>query len=754
MRGPADHQTTDFGAIDRQRLDATRQIDAACDAYESAITGGELLPFGGFLEGIDSGLHADLVRELTGIAGERLRKGGVVDPATELKGLNADLPARLLAQVDDFFAGAATAQYEAAEGGDLRAGRGSSGSRGSRGLQLRCPHCSNHVELIADAAIDAIDCTTCGSSFSLVDRSRETREAQTLQQIDRFELIARLGIGGFGTVWKARDTELERAVAVKIPRRGQLSSSEIEQFLREARSAAQLSHPNIVPVHEVGREGDSIFIVSDLVRGASLADQLTAKRPSPTEAARLCVAISDALDHAHQRGVIHRDLKPSNVMINDRGEPLLMDFGLAKREAEEVTMTMDGQIVGTPAYMSPEQASGRSAWVDRRTDIYSLGAMLFELLTGELPFRGNAQMQVQQRLTNDAPNARVLNRHLPIDLVTICSKCLEREPGRRYPTASAVRDELQRFLERRPIQARPLSLIQRAVRWAERNPSQALVASLVTVLAVAGPAAAILIDSQRDRLATLLREKDALIERRVQETAESRRANALLRSELDTWEGRANPSSWWPPTTDTPPKERMLASLLEHRAPKLKAQAVGESDLTSARRRLTLGLLNESSRRLDEAALQYRAAVPALERLREGSPRSPAIVAALLQTYDRLARLSASQPAESRKWIEASRTLAAAAAEEAPSDALAQAERLDRELRSAVVAGFENATNQLDEAATAERRLADLWPSTSRELYRFTCALAGAVPHLLALEETDAATSANATETKTTGAND
>ena len=264
-------------------------------------------------------------------------------------------------------------------------------------------------------------------------------------------------MGGFGTVWKARDTELDRTVAVKIPRKGQLESAEIEQFFREARAAAQLRHPNIVSVHEVGREGDTLFIVSDLVRGVTLSDWLTGQHHNNREVSLVCKTIAMALHHAHEHGVIHRDLKPSNIMLDQEGELHLMDFGLAKRDVEEVTMTVDGQILGTPAYMSPEQAEGHAHITDRRTDIYSLGVVMFEMLTGEHPYRGNAQMQVQQRLMEDAPDPRALNRHIPRDLSTICLKCLERDPNHRYATARRLADELQRFLEGEPIQARPIS---------------------------------------------------------------------------------------------------------------------------------------------------------------------------------------------------------------------------------------------------------------------------------------------------------
>jgi len=223
-------------------------------------------------------------------------------------------------------------------------------------------------------------------------------------------------------------------------------------------------------VHEVGREDDTIFIVSDFIDGLTLTDWLSARPLNHSDSAELCAVLADALHHAHEKGVIHRDLKPSNIMLDQEGKPHVMDFGLAKRDAGEITMTIQGQIIGTPAYMSPEQARGGGHGVDRRADAYSLGVILYELLTGERPFRGNTRMLIHQILSEDAPRPRKFNSTIPRDLETICLKCLRREPDRRYATCEELAADLRRWLEGKPINARPVSMFERTLLWARRRP--------------------------------------------------------------------------------------------------------------------------------------------------------------------------------------------------------------------------------------------------------------------------------------------
>ncbi len=334
-------------------------------------------------------------------------------------------------------------------------------------------------------------CPTCGSrpatesARSAIDPGQRLAEPET-RVVGRFTLIDAVGAGAFGTVYLARDEQLDRLVAVKIPHASTVSSpAQRDRFFREARSAAQLRHSNIVSVFETGEHEGLPFLVSEFVWGETLEEHHRLQKLTPTDAARLAAEIADALDYAHQRGVVHRDVKAANILIDAEGHPRLTDFGLAKRDLGETTMTLDGQILGTPAYMSPEQAEGRSRDVDARSDVYSLGVVFYLLLAGELPFRGSRRMMLDQVIHAEPRRPRRYDDRIPRDLETICLKALAKEPSRRYATASAMADDLRRFLSGQPILARPQGRAERMWRWSRRNPRIALLSGAVAALLLA-----------------------------------------------------------------------------------------------------------------------------------------------------------------------------------------------------------------------------------------------------------------------------
>lgn len=509
----------------------------------------------------------------------------------------------------------------------------------SGGLHLRCPHCQNQVELLPDAKLEDITCNSCGDTFSLIDEDAEAGDVQLANNISHFELVRCLGTGGFGSVWEAVDTELDRRVAVKIPRKNQLSTRETEQFFREARTAAQLKHPNIVPVHEVGKEDSTIFIVTDLILGQPLSDRLEQGPLAPRETARLCAIIAEALEYAHSRGIIHRDLKPSNIMLDQDEQPHIMDFGLAKRELGEITMTLDGTVLGTPAYMSPEQALGQSHWIDRRTDIYSLGVVLFRLLTQELPYRGTAQQQIQQRVTDDAPDPRKLNAHVPADLATICLKCLERDPNKRFNGAGELAAELRRYLAGEPIKSRPISSFSRLARWAKRKPALATAAVLTLVLAIAGPLAAITLQRQNETIANQLVERNQVIARDEQEKKQLSGRLQQLQIELQRYEqaqpDRAELDDW---------RKRLIGEYVaahqQQRDALLAADGQSREQLTSLiRDHLGWGYLLRGTEQFDQAKEHFSSAVKLFAQLHATTPLEATQQQLLAASWQQLSEL-------------------------------------------------------------------------------------------------------------------
>jgi serine/threonine protein kinase/F0F1-type ATP synthase assembly protein I len=297
-----------------------------------------------------------------------------------------------------------------------------------------------------------------------------------------YELLGEIARGGMGVVYKARQVSLNRTVAIKMIRTGQFASDEeVQRFRTEAEAAANLQHSNIVAIHEVGQHEGQHYFSMDYVTGKNLADLVCESPLAARKAAEYVKAIAVAIHFAHAQGVLHRDLKPSNILIDSSDAVRITDFGLAKRTEGGSELTGTGQVLGTPSYMPPEQAGARRGQVGPKSDIYSMGAILYELLTGRPPFQAETPIDTLMHVLNAQPAApRLLNPSIPRDLETICLKSLEKQPGRRYESAQELAADLGRFLNQEPVRARRASRIRHATHWVERHPR--MIAATVSVL--------------------------------------------------------------------------------------------------------------------------------------------------------------------------------------------------------------------------------------------------------------------------------
>ena len=398
-------------------------------------------------------------------------------------------------------------------------------------MPFPCPHCRVMIDIVEPALGSDVQCPKCGSRISsemagtiLTPRPSgagwqpaEPPQESPAGQVEnlphatppkeffgRFQLFERLGGGSFGEVFRAYDPSLDRVVALKRPHRrapprndkeANRLAEEARRFKIEAQAAAQLRHPHIVGVYEVGEVEGRPYFTAEYIRGIDLAKLIAGEKESgrllpARQVAQLCGQVAEALHAAHQAGVVHRDLKPANILVGEDGLPRVMDFGMAKREsAAEFVVTQAGTVLGSPAYMSPEQWQDSSS-VGPATDLWSLGVMLFELLTGEFPFRASHDFVrlKEQILNDDPPPPSKLNSQVPADLDTLCLKCLEKKPSDRFPTAAALADELQRFLQGKPIKSRPHPRWELAWKWCQRNPVVASLSAAVVLVLLTGTA--------------------------------------------------------------------------------------------------------------------------------------------------------------------------------------------------------------------------------------------------------------------------
>ena len=356
-----------------------------------------------------------------------------------------------------------------------------------------------------------------------------------------YELQKVLGEGGMGIVYKARQLSLNRPVALKMIRAARFASAdEVRRFQNEAEAVARLDHPHIVPIFEVGRFEDQHYFSMKLIAGESLDKRLKDYVADPRRAARLVAIAAGAVHHAHQRGILHRDLKPANILIDADGQPHVTDFGLAKRVEGDSELTQSGAILGTPAYMAPEQASGKRGAVTTATDVYGLGAILYALLTGRAPFGSDSVIdtleQVRERPPEPPPKR---NPRVPRDLEVICLKCLEKDPRRRYASADALAEDLNRWLAGEPIAARPVSHGERARLWVRRHPAPAALAvtSVVALAAIAAAGVFIAYNGALKRANAVIEESRRKLQSAYESEAVARRRAEA--SESDASEQRA-----------------------------------------------------------------------------------------------------------------------------------------------------------------------------------------------------------------------
>jgi WD40 repeat protein/predicted Ser/Thr protein kinase len=510
----SDETTADLTELPFDVLD---QIDRACDRFEAAWEGGGRPRVEDYLGAVTAEYRAALLCDL--LAAEidaRRRRGERPEPGEYHDRLPCDASA-----IDAAFG----LRRDRPGGGTAETLPGETAAPTAPG-ETAAPMAPGLTERLvgpppAEGRSDALE--------------RGTR----VRTFGDFVLLRVLGRGGMGVVYKARQRSLNRTVAVKMIRAGLWAGDEeVRRFRNEAEAVANLDHPRIVTIHEIGEHDGQHYFSMKLVDGPSLAEVLPRYAADPRAAARLVAEVARALHHAHMRGILHRDLKPSNIVLDGEGRAHVTDFGLAKRLKGDGGLSASGAVVGTPSYMSPEQASGRKGLVTTAADVYGLGAVLYACLTGRPPFRGESAVEILEQVRDRPPERPgLVNPRTPRDLETVCLKCLEKDARRRYDSAAALADDLERWLRGEPVLARPVGRAGALARWCRRNPALAALAAtvwglLVTIAAIS-TVSAVRVRREADRAeAARLRAED-----KGRAEADARReadeANARLRAARD-----------------------------------------------------------------------------------------------------------------------------------------------------------------------------------------------------------------------------
>lgn len=421
------------------------------------------------------------------------------------------------------------------------------------GSELTCGRCTKSFTVLTVRTAENVLTTPFNKAVGAAEPKPETTPAprhtplpasgeRTLRTLGRFELKAILGQGAFGRVYRAYDPQLDRYVALKVPTFSLEDQRRVIRFVTEARAAARLRHPNIVPTYESGKIGGQYYIAAQFVNGMPLSRRIREAPPDFRQAMLWVRQLADALSYAHSEGIVHRDIKPDNIMLDEKLVPQIMDFGLARRTDEDAVMTTDGSIMGTPAYMSPEQARGDIALVGPASDQFSLGVVMYELLVGRRPFDGTTHAVISQVIGTEPPPPRSLCPDLPRDLEAICLKAMEKDPAQRYATAADLSADVGRWLEGAPIHARTTRLWERAWKWSKRNPaiaslSMGLAAVAVLAFVAVSSALGVAMISRRQEISQRIAAERAteqareLAESLEQQKAELQQTLANLRAE-------------------------------------------------------------------------------------------------------------------------------------------------------------------------------------------------------------------------------